>query len=114
MLSLVAAFTTWVALLSWKDFSVAWGQFMGPLVLIALVVALSGAMLRWLRVPGPLVVLAQVVVVGAWSAVCICGSPIPIGDALAADGAGLRGGRRHRTASTPLPYPAAFPRSTRC
>ena len=59
------AFTTWVALLSWKGFAAAWGGFMGPLVSIAVVVALSGALLRWLRVPGPLVVLAQVVIVGA-------------------------------------------------
>ena len=54
---------------------------MGPLVTIALVVALSGALLRWLRVPGPLVVLAQVVIVGAVVSLYICGSPLPIGEA---------------------------------
>ena len=81
VLAFVASFTTWVALLSWKGFAVAWGQFMGPLVVIAIVVAVSGAVLRWLRVPGPLVVLAQVLVVGAVVSMYITGSPIPIGDA---------------------------------
>jgi len=81
VLSLIAAFTTWVALLSWKGFATAWGGFMGPLFMIALVVALSGALLRWLRVPGPLVVLAQVVIVGAVVSLYICGSLLPVGDA---------------------------------
>jgi hypothetical protein len=81
VLALVASLTTWVALLSWKGFAVAWGGFMGPLLTIALVVALSGALLRWLRVPGPLVVLAQVVIVGATVSLYVCGSPIPVGEA---------------------------------
>ena len=81
VLSLVGAFTTWVALLSWKGFATAWGGFMGPLVTIAVVVALSGALLRWLRVPGALVVLAQVVIVGAVVSLYICGSLLPIGEA---------------------------------
>jgi hypothetical protein len=81
VLALVASFTTWVALLSWKGFAVDWGGFMGPLVAIAVIVGLSGALLRWLRVPGPLVVLAQVVIVGATVSLYVCGAPIPIGDA---------------------------------
>jgi transglutaminase-like putative cysteine protease len=80
-LSLIGAFTTWVALLSWNGFATAWGGFMGPLVSVAVVVALSGALLRWLRVPGPLVVLAQVVIVGAVVSLYICGSPVPTGEA---------------------------------
>jgi uncharacterized membrane protein len=43
LLALVASMTTWAALLSWKGFAVTWGGFMGPLVTIAVVVALSGA-----------------------------------------------------------------------
>ncbi|MEO6509695.1 MAG: hypothetical protein ABIO16_01805, partial [Nocardioides sp.] len=34
----VAAATTWFALLSWKGFALNWGGFMGPLVLVAIVV----------------------------------------------------------------------------
>jgi transglutaminase-like putative cysteine protease len=79
--ALVASLTTWVALLSWKGFAVDWGGFMGPLITIAVVVALSGALLRWLRVPGPLVVLAQLLIVGATVSLYVCGSPIPVGDA---------------------------------
>jgi len=81
VLSFVAAFTTWVALLSWKGFSLAWGGFMGPLVTVAIVVAVSGAVLRWLRVPGPLVVLAQVVILGVVVSLQLTGSPLPTGDA---------------------------------
>ncbi len=81
VLSLVASMTTWVALLSWRGFSVAWGGFMGPLVAIAVVVALSGALLRWLRVPGALVVLGQLLIVGAVVSLYVCDSLLPIGDA---------------------------------
>ncbi len=81
VLALVASMTTWVALLSWKGFAVDWGGFMGPLMAIALVVGVSGALLRWLRVPGPLVVLAQVIVVGAVVSLYVCGSLLPIGEA---------------------------------
>jgi transglutaminase-like putative cysteine protease len=80
-MALIGAFTTWVALLSWTGFATAWGGFMGPLVMIAVVVAVSGALLRWLRVPGPFVVLAQVVIVGAVVSLYICGSLVPIGEA---------------------------------
>jgi hypothetical protein len=81
VLALVASFTTWVALLSWRGFALEWGGFMGPLVAIALVVGLSGAVLRWLRVPGLLVVLAQVMIVGAVVSLYVCGSPLPVGEA---------------------------------
>jgi transglutaminase-like putative cysteine protease len=80
VLSGVAAATTWFALLSWKGFALNWGGFMGPLVLVAIVVATSGALLRWLRVPGPLVVLAQVVVVGVLLSLQLVGAPLPLGD----------------------------------
>jgi hypothetical protein len=80
VLSGVAAATTWFALLSWKGVALNWGGFMGPLVLVAIVVATSGALLRWLRVPGPLVVLAQVVVVGVLLSLQLVGAPLPLGD----------------------------------
>ncbi len=81
VLAFVASCTTWFALLSWKGFALGWGGFMGPLVLVAVAVATSGALLRWLRVPGPLVVLAQLVIVGVVVSVQLTGEPLPIGDA---------------------------------
>ena len=51
------------------------GQLHGPARASRSWSALSGALLRWLRVPGPLVVLAQVVVVGAVVSLYIAGSP---------------------------------------
>ena len=81
VLALVAAATTWVALLSWKGFAIDYVGFMGPLIVIGVVVALSGAVLRWLRVPGALLVLAQLVVVGMVVSLYLTGSLVPIGDA---------------------------------
>jgi transglutaminase-like putative cysteine protease len=80
VLSGVAAATTWFALLSWKGFALNWGGFMGPLVVVAIVVAASGGLLRWLRVPGPLVVLAQVAIVGVVVCLQLTGAPLPLGD----------------------------------
>jgi transglutaminase-like putative cysteine protease len=80
VLSGVAAATTWVALLSWKGFALNWGGFMGPLVVVAIVVAASGALLRWLRVPGPLAVLAQIVIVGVLVCLQLTGAPLPLGE----------------------------------
>ena len=38
-LAMVAAATTWVTMLSWRGFSSLWGQYLGPLLLVALIVA---------------------------------------------------------------------------
>jgi transglutaminase-like putative cysteine protease len=81
VLALVAAATTWVALLSWKGFAIDYPGFMGPLIVIGAVVALSGAVLRWLRVPGALLVLAQLVIVGMVVSLYLTGSLVPIGEA---------------------------------
>ena len=81
VLHLVAAFTTWVALLSWTGLVVAWGRFMGPLVMIAIVVAVSGALLRSLRVSGLLLVVGQLVVLGIVVSMQLTGVPVPIGGA---------------------------------
>jgi transglutaminase-like putative cysteine protease len=81
VLASVAALTTWIALLSWKGFAVNWDGFMFPLLGVAIMVAASGALLRWLRVPGPLLVLAQVLLVGMLVCYQISGALLPIGDA---------------------------------
>jgi transglutaminase-like putative cysteine protease len=80
VLAAVAAGTTWVALLSWKGFAVEWDGFMIPLLGVAIVVAASGALMRWLRVPGPLIVLAQVLLVGMVVCYQITGVLLPLGD----------------------------------
>jgi len=81
VLALVAAATTWVALLSWKGFAIDYSGFMGPLIIIGVVVAVSGAVLRWLRVPGALLVLAQLVIVGMVVSLYLTGSLVPVGEA---------------------------------
>ncbi len=80
-LSAVAAGTTLVSLLTWQGFTESYGDTLGPLVLIAVVVAGTGAAARWWRVPRPLLVLAQVVLVAMIVSGYLSGSPLPIGDA---------------------------------
>ncbi len=45
-LAVVAAATTWVTMLSWRGFSTVWGTYLGPLLLMALVVSVGGVLLR--------------------------------------------------------------------
>src|SRR5690349_19718963 len=45
-IALLAAGTTWFAMLSWRGFSDVWGAYLGPLLLLAVVVALTGVLLR--------------------------------------------------------------------
>ncbi|MGZ4486503.1 MAG: transglutaminase family protein [Nocardioides sp.] len=74
-----AALTTWMALWSWHGFTHGPGRFLGPLLLLALVVAVTGALLRWGRTPGSLVVAVQAVVGGAIAAAMITHRPLPVG-----------------------------------
>jgi transglutaminase-like putative cysteine protease len=50
-LALVAAGTTWFTMLSWRGFTDLWGQYLGPLLLISLVVAFGGVVLRAAPMP---------------------------------------------------------------
>jgi transglutaminase-like putative cysteine protease len=77
----VAAATTWVALMSWRGFTEQSGRFLGPLLMLAIVVAATGALARWWRAPGPVVVLAQLAASGVVFSMIITGSPLPIGAA---------------------------------
>ena len=36
----------WLTMLSWRGFSDLWGEYLGPLLLVAAVVALAGVVLR--------------------------------------------------------------------
>ena len=80
-LSAVAAGTTLISLLTWQGFTQSFGLSLGPLLVVALVVAASGAAGRWWRVPRPVLVLAQVALVAMVVSAYVCGSPIPVGDA---------------------------------
>ena len=77
----VAGATTWVALLSWRGFTEQPGRFLGPLLILAIVVAATGAVARWWRAPGPVVVLAQLAASGVVFSMIITGTPLPIGAA---------------------------------
>ena len=80
-LSAVAATTTLVSLLTWQGFTEEFGDTLGPLFVIAVIVAGTGAVGRWWRLPRPLLVLAQVLLVGMVVSAFVCGSPLPIGEA---------------------------------
>jgi transglutaminase-like putative cysteine protease len=75
----VAALTTWVAMFAWRGFTEEPQRFLAPLLLLAVVVAGGGVLLRAWRTPGPLVVLAQVVVSGLVAAALISRSWLPVG-----------------------------------
>ena len=80
-LSAVAAATTLVSLLTWQGFTEEFGSTLGPLFVLAVVVAGTGAVGRWWRLPRPLLVLAQVLLVAMVVCAFVSGSPLPIGDA---------------------------------
>ncbi|MCW2795809.1 DUF3488 and transglutaminase-like domain-containing protein [Nocardioides sp.] len=80
-LALVAAGTTWVAMLSWRGFTLESAQYLGPLLVIGAVIACSGALARWWRLPGGAVVAVQVLLSAMLVSLMICGSPIPVGSA---------------------------------
>jgi len=82
-LAATAGATTWVAMWSWSGFTMVPGRFLGPLFLLAAVVAGTGVLARWWRLPGPVVVGLQVVVSGLLCSTMLSGSPIPVGPAWA-------------------------------
>jgi transglutaminase-like putative cysteine protease len=62
-LAVVAAATTWVTMLSWRGFSSLWGQYLGPLLLVGVVVAFGGVLLRSAPLPRRLALLLHILVV---------------------------------------------------
>lgn len=81
LLAVVAALTTWVSLLTWQGFAVDYGAYLGPLLSVAGVIALSGALLRWGQLPGWAVVATQLVLVCVVLSLIMTGEILPIRDA---------------------------------
>jgi transglutaminase-like putative cysteine protease len=75
-LAAVAAATTWVTMLSWHGFSDLWGQFLGPLVLVAIVVPVTGVLLRAAPLPRRLGALVHLLVIVALVWLILGGSPV--------------------------------------
>jgi hypothetical protein len=88
-----AAATTWAALLSWRGFTADSSVYLADLVVVGIVVAATGALARWRRLPGLAVVALQVVLGVAVTSQLVSDQPLPgpaFWDALsgAADAAG--------------------------
>ncbi|MGA9748194.1 MAG: DUF3488 and transglutaminase-like domain-containing protein, partial [Nocardioides sp.] len=64
--SLLAALTTWVTLLSWSPFAERSSSYLVPLAAGCLLVAATGILLRSARQSALLVLLVQILVVGGW------------------------------------------------
>ena len=83
-MALAAAGTTWLATLAWRGFTRDPGNYLVPLLVVALTVALTGAALRRLRLPGAVVLLGQLVVSGMAVHAVLTGSLLPLGNAAGA------------------------------
>jgi len=68
LVALLAALTTWSTLFSWRGLVDRPGDYLVPSLLICLLVAVSGALLRAGRVPALLVPFGQAIVVLVWAA----------------------------------------------
>src|SRR6478735_10934217 len=81
-LAAVSAATTWVTMLSWRGFSTQWGEYLGPLLLVAAVVAFGGVLLRAAPMPRRLALALHVLVVAVLVWLMMGGSLLhPVGGA---------------------------------
>ncbi|GAA3812530.1 DUF3488 and transglutaminase-like domain-containing protein [Nocardioides panacisoli] len=90
-LALVAAATTLAALLSWRVFIVGKGQYLIPLVICGVLIAVTGALLRHAGLPRLVVLPVQALVAAAYVCGHIAGSALPTHDNLVAIGHALSG-----------------------
>jgi transglutaminase-like putative cysteine protease len=81
-LAAAATGTTWVAMWSWRGFTTQSGQFLGPLLLLGIVVALLGVALRLARLPVIVIVGLQSVVGFLAAQAMITGHGLPTPTAL--------------------------------
>ena len=75
-LAAVAAATTWFTMLSWRGFSDLWGEFLGPLILVAAVVPVTGVVLRAAPIPRRVGLLLHVLVIAVLVWLMLGGSPV--------------------------------------
>ncbi|HWJ83328.1 MAG TPA: DUF3488 and transglutaminase-like domain-containing protein [Nocardioides sp.] len=88
-LALVAAGTTWAALLSWRVFLLGPTRFLVPVAVCAVLVAVSGALLRWTGAARPVTFAVQTLIATGYVCSEIAGTPAPTAGALAAVGDAL-------------------------
>ncbi|WGX99949.1 DUF3488 and transglutaminase-like domain-containing protein [Nocardioides sp. QY071] len=79
LLGVVAVLTTWAALTAWRGFVEMPGSYLRPLAVLAALLALSGAGLRWSGAPRWLTTLVQVVLATVFVTHQITGSLLPVG-----------------------------------
>jgi transglutaminase-like putative cysteine protease len=75
-LAVVASATTWLTMLSWRGFSYLWGDYLGPLIVVAAFVPVAGVVLRAAPVPRRVGVLVHVLLVALLVWLLLGGSPI--------------------------------------
>lgn len=79
LLALTAGATTWVALTAWRGFLIRSAEFLVPVAVVVVVVALVGAVLRWLGSPSVVTVLTQVLATVVVVSADLGGGPVPVG-----------------------------------
>jgi transglutaminase-like putative cysteine protease len=77
--ALVAAGTAWAALTSWRGFLTESSEYLVPLLVCGVIVAVPGALLRRLDTPRVLVVLVQLLLVAAYLSFEVVGTALPTG-----------------------------------
>ncbi|MCR1781635.1 DUF3488 and transglutaminase-like domain-containing protein [Nocardioides carbamazepini] len=84
LLGVLAVVTTWAALTAWRGFVELPGTYLRPLAVLAALLAVSGAALRWLGMPRWLTALTQTVITVLVVTRQITGSLLPTGDTVTA------------------------------
>ncbi|MEZ0580991.1 transglutaminaseTgpA domain-containing protein [Nocardioides sp. MH1] len=89
LVALIAAGTTWAALLAWRGFLTDSFSYLAPLAVTAVMIAAAGAVLRWLGSPALAVVAVQLLIGVAMVSSELGGSPLPAGAAAQEIGSAL-------------------------
>jgi transglutaminase-like putative cysteine protease len=79
LFSLIAAGTTWAALMAWRGFLTDTGSYLAPLAVTAVVIGAAGAVLRWLGSPALATLAVQAALGAAMISSELGGGPIPVG-----------------------------------